>query len=331
MKRIVIVMTTALALVLAIGIFAPTNLYANEINVTINGMTVDFEGQAPIIVDGRTLVPVRGVFEALGFDIGWNQDTQTATLRSANYEVVILVGSATFTTNGIDHALDVPAQIIVGRTMLPIRAVVESVGYDVNWCGITSTVLISTEPPAEWRDALEDLLVQFPSIFIEDYVYEEFIDWDNIFWRYADGSLVGDTIYSRPYPRTNALRVATSFRLYDLDGNGIPTLIIHFFDINTLGVSIVYRFVDGKYGEIEGYQFHRTHLEIDALGRFVTVHDGDVFGIIEFTEDSIIYEQVVDWWYYPVFQNDVRTRVQNLSDLENAVTTSVKQALIADN
>ena len=151
-KKLMLVIPAIIFAVLLLVPMLP--LHANEINVAIDGQQVNFVDQGPVIVDGRTLVPVRGVFEALGFDVDWNQDTQTATLRSANHEVVITVGSVAFTTNGISHALDVPAQIIGGRTMLPIRAVVESVGYYVDWDGATSTVIISSKPTiiGRWRN-----------------------------------------------------------------------------------------------------------------------------------------------------------------------------------
>jgi len=136
------IMTTALAM-LALSIFAPTALQANEINVTIDGVAVDFDGQPPTIVDGRTLVPVRGVFEALGFDVGWEQDRQRVTLVSENHVISIYIGEVTFVSNDVNFGLDVPAQIIEGRTMLPIRAVVESVGYSVDWDGATNTVVIT--------------------------------------------------------------------------------------------------------------------------------------------------------------------------------------------
>ncbi|MCL2377051.1 MAG: stalk domain-containing protein [Defluviitaleaceae bacterium] len=138
------ILAATLAVVMILGIFAPMGLQANEIRVTIDGVTVDFEGQPPVIVGGRTLVPVRGVFEALGFDVGWNQPTQTATLVRNDFTVVISIGSANFTTNGASYPLDVPAQIIGNRTMLPIRAVLESVGYYVDWNQSTQTVLVST-------------------------------------------------------------------------------------------------------------------------------------------------------------------------------------------
>jgi hypothetical protein len=121
-------------------------VYANDVNVAIEGVAVDFGGQGPVIVDGRTLVPVRGVFEMLGFDVEWEQGTRTTVLTSAEFEIRITIDSAAFTTNGQSHTLDVPAQIIGGRTMVPIRMPLESVGLHLGWDGATSTVLISAEP-----------------------------------------------------------------------------------------------------------------------------------------------------------------------------------------
>jgi len=120
----------------------------NEINVVIDGVPVDFEGQPPIIVDGRTLVPVRGVFEALGFDMDFDfsTDTRLVFLTRGADELVITIGSEFFTSSGVRHTLDVPAQIIGGRTLLPIRALLESVGYYMDWVPATQTALISSEP-----------------------------------------------------------------------------------------------------------------------------------------------------------------------------------------
>jgi len=125
-------------------IFTQASLEASQVHVTIDGRQVNFTDQGPTIVDDRTLVPVRGVFEELGFEVDWEQDTQTARLIRNGHEVTLTIGSATFITNGGSHTLDVPAQIIGGRTMLPIRAVLESVGYSVEWLQDTSTVSISS-------------------------------------------------------------------------------------------------------------------------------------------------------------------------------------------
>jgi len=129
---------------MAIGITMPIRLQANDISVTIDGVQVNFADQLPVIMNGRTLVPVRGVFETLGFEVDWYQPTQTATLTSPYYEVIISIGNANFTTNGQNHALDVPAQIIGSRTMMPLRALLESVGHDVDWNQATMTVIVET-------------------------------------------------------------------------------------------------------------------------------------------------------------------------------------------
>jgi len=116
----------------------------NGITVEVDGQRVIFADQEPVIVDGRTLVPVRGVFETLGYEIGWEGSTQTVTLSNVAYTVIIRVGSQTFTTNGISYTLDVPAQIINGRTMLPLRAVLESVGCALEWDGANQRVIVSS-------------------------------------------------------------------------------------------------------------------------------------------------------------------------------------------
>jgi len=150
-----------LALMPALGVFAQS-----DISVTIDGAPVNFPIIGPQIVQDRTLVPVRGVFEALGFDVDWYGPAQRVTLARYDYTVVLAVGSTIFTTNGVQHYLEVPAQIIADSTFLPLRSPLESVGYTLGWCQDTRTVSISTngedvepepepEPAALTVEALE--------------------------------------------------------------------------------------------------------------------------------------------------------------------------------
>ena len=118
----------------------------NDVGVTIDGERVAFTDQAPVIVDGRTLVPARNVFEALGFYVEWCGVERAVTLTRCDDVVILTIDSDTFTTNGESFQLDVPAQIINERTLLPIRLPLESVGYYVGWDNDTRTVLISAEP-----------------------------------------------------------------------------------------------------------------------------------------------------------------------------------------
>ncbi|MCL1986495.1 MAG: stalk domain-containing protein [Firmicutes bacterium] len=142
-KKVVMMFALAVSSVL----FATLPTYASGIAVNVNGQPVIFDGQAPVIVDGRTLVPVRGVFEMLGFAVAWNGDTRQATLSNADYTVVLTIDSATFTVNGTPHTSEVPAQIIGGSTMLPLRAVLEPVGFDLGWQAETQLITVTSGTP----------------------------------------------------------------------------------------------------------------------------------------------------------------------------------------
>jgi len=125
--------------------FTSISTLANEVNVVVNGQRIEFPGQQPIVTGGRTLVPVRAVFEAIGFNVSWNPELLTATISRGSDTIVITVGNDIFFTNEIPHRLDVPAQLINGRTLIPIRLPLESVGYSVGWNSSTNTVLIPAE------------------------------------------------------------------------------------------------------------------------------------------------------------------------------------------
>ena len=135
------------------AVFAATSssiaLAQSEINVVVDGARLDLLDRQPVIVNGRTLVPVRGVFQSLGFTVKWEQTTLTATLTSDANTVVIKEGDSFFLTNGTKYELDVPAQVINDRMMLPFRALIESVGYFAYWDADSVSVMVFTNGPAE--------------------------------------------------------------------------------------------------------------------------------------------------------------------------------------
>jgi N-acetylmuramoyl-L-alanine amidase len=105
----------------------------------INGNDMSFPG---IIRDNRTLVHVRGIFEHLGFSVDWDGNTRTVTIRNAAHTIQMTIGSDIFDVNGIIHRLDVPAQLVEGMTMIPIRLPLEAVGFTVDWLEDTRTVTV---------------------------------------------------------------------------------------------------------------------------------------------------------------------------------------------
>jgi hypothetical protein len=97
----------------------------------------------PTVVDGRTLVPVRAIFEALGATVDWDNTTRTATGKRGDTTVVIQIGNTTAYVNGEAKTLDVPAQLINGRTMVPARFVSEALGCEVTWYQKTQTAAVA--------------------------------------------------------------------------------------------------------------------------------------------------------------------------------------------
>jgi hypothetical protein len=113
-----------------------------DVRVIVNGAILTFD-QPPIIENGRTLVPLRGIFEALGANVTWNQSTQTVTAVKDGITVTLKIGSDILVRNGEQIKLDVPAKIVGGRTIVPARAVSESFGAAVSWDQTTRTVTIN--------------------------------------------------------------------------------------------------------------------------------------------------------------------------------------------
>lgn len=113
----------------------------SAISVLVNGEPIAFD-VPPIIIDGTTMLPVRLALEPLGAEFVWNGEEQTVTINAAGRTIVLTVDSAAACVNGAAKAMDRPAMIIDGRTLIPIRFAAEELGYDVSWDGETRTVII---------------------------------------------------------------------------------------------------------------------------------------------------------------------------------------------
>lgn len=112
-----------------------------NIKVTVNGKQLNFD-QPPVALNGRTLVPLRAIFEAMGATVEWDEDTQTVTSRKDYTTVRLTLGDSNMYLNGYSIPLDVPAQAFNGRTLVPVRAITEAFGADVNWDQNDNTVVI---------------------------------------------------------------------------------------------------------------------------------------------------------------------------------------------
>jgi hypothetical protein len=104
------------------------------ITVFIQGEELSFD-QPPIIKGGRTLVPVRAIFENLGATVSYDSKTKVVKAIRNDKTIIIKLGSTAPTVNGKTVTIDVPAQAINGRTLVPLRFVSESFGAEVEWDG----------------------------------------------------------------------------------------------------------------------------------------------------------------------------------------------------
>ncbi len=118
--------------------------YERSLKVAVNGERLDFDVN-PVKIDDRVLVPMRGIFEHLGAQIAWDDASQTVTGTLGEKTVVLPIGSDSATVNGSVVALDVPAQLVDGRTMVPVRFISESLGAEVLWDEEQQAVFVITQ------------------------------------------------------------------------------------------------------------------------------------------------------------------------------------------
>jgi len=103
---------------------------------------IDSTGTVPVVIDGRTLVPIRAIIEGMGGKVDWDGNTQKVTLTYYSDKMELTLGKTRAYLNGSSKTLDVAPRTINDRTMLPIRFISENFGCDVEWDGSTQTVTI---------------------------------------------------------------------------------------------------------------------------------------------------------------------------------------------
>ncbi|HEU5168933.1 MAG TPA: copper amine oxidase N-terminal domain-containing protein, partial [Gemmatimonadales bacterium] len=115
----------ALILALAVTIVPAAPAQAQTVRVIVDGSPVFFD-QPPAIIGGRTLIPLRGVFEQMGATVQWNPVNDSVFATRGTTQVQLTIGSRIGYMNGRQVMLDVPPMIINGRTLVPLRFISES-------------------------------------------------------------------------------------------------------------------------------------------------------------------------------------------------------------
>jgi hypothetical protein len=113
------------------------------ISVLFNGSRYYMDPN-PYIRSGRTLVPMKRVFELFGSTPVWNNTERSVTATRGGDTIKLYIGKKTAYINGSPVVLDVPAEISAGRTMVPLRFVAEALGCYVDWDSQSQTVVIKS-------------------------------------------------------------------------------------------------------------------------------------------------------------------------------------------
>jgi hypothetical protein len=123
-------------------------LPSHTLMLTIGSSVMSVDGRRatldspPIIREGRTLLPIRAVIEALEGSVGWDAVARKATVTLGTHTIEIWIGSRQARVDGLNVSLDVAAMIVNSRTLLPLRFVAENLGCTVTWDPVGRTVTI---------------------------------------------------------------------------------------------------------------------------------------------------------------------------------------------
>lgn len=141
MKKIIKVLGVCLLIMLIMS--STVAFSSNEIKVSIDGEYVEFDVK-PKLINDRTMVPLRAIFEALGAEVDWDNDTQTVTAMKDDITVTATIGSTKMYIDDEQKTMDVAPMLLGGRTLVPVRFVAEAFKCYVGWDEENSIVYITS-------------------------------------------------------------------------------------------------------------------------------------------------------------------------------------------
>ena len=184
------------------------NASQNSVAVTVNGSAVEWTDASPFInSDGRTMVPLRAVGDALGLSVNWDGAKREAIFSNGSKTIYFPIDSNTaHTSDGRQIVMDTAAIVIDGRTYAPIRYLAEFFGFTVDWDGGSKTVIIKGNGTAQNGNTKPEAIRETPwSAAYKDYLFDK-------------SFLTSGQEYSS--------EVSYMVALYDMDNDGIPELKI---------------------------------------------------------------------------------------------------------
>ena len=122
--------------------YATIEIFIDNVTARVNGTNVALD-QPATVLNGRTVVPARFIAENLGASVGWDELSNKVTITWGGTTLEIFIDNPTARVNGTNVALDQPATVLNGRTVVPARFVAENLGATVGWDELENKVTIT--------------------------------------------------------------------------------------------------------------------------------------------------------------------------------------------
>lgn len=288
------------------------SLQIDNPTMEVNGEATEIDvgrGTTPLIVNGRTLVPIRAIIESFGGTVDWEPDTKTVVLTMDGDAIRLVIDSKTAYLNGEARTLDVAPAVMNQRTMLPIRFIAEGFNLGVGWDGKEKTVFIIRNLLEEYE--YQTIMSQVPTYNGNAYVevnqnkpfFEEYELIGASFEYYSNLDVLG---------RCSVCMVSVSTDIMPTDNRESISSVTP-----TGWANKQYDIVEGK------YLYNRCHL----IGYQLTGENANKRNLITGTrylnvEGMLPFENLIDD-YIEITQNHVMYRVTPIFSGENLVADGV--------
>lgn len=264
-----------------------------SVSVVLNGSLLEFD-VPPQIIDGRTMVPVRKIFESLGALVEWNDETRTVTATTKTRVVIMQIDNNVINVNGDEIVLDVPPMIVADRTLVPVRAASEGLGALVEWDDSAKTVIITVEDEFA---SLEERLKNTTKTKIGDAFYNWSIDIpkdlplsvlapDGVYFEFSDEYMNEIVSLNVAVAENATIETIKQFELDYVYDNSL-TLISQTVEENTDGVQYV--------RTVYEYNYYTNRFHGDSR---MFLKDGYVYSLYTRCyaddEDIVYYKSIAD-------------------------------------
>ena len=228
-----------LSFIMILSSFGMISVFANdEIKIQINGKMCEFDTK-PLIINDRTMVPMRAIFEALGAKITWVDRTKTVVGVRNQKIVKLTINSDKAYIDGAEVTLDSAPVIVDSRTYVPVRFVSEALGEKVDWDGATKTVIINSDylKTVAVEKGLDTLVSTYHRPIPKADEFKATSDWNDLIF-YDSDTKSPDEIFAS-LPEGKVIFDETKFMPYSKIQNGNDKTIVSTREDAELGTVLV--------------------------------------------------------------------------------------------